>query len=209
MRELCCPYAMPICACSRRMCALLVRLEPRELAGAAERVPDVPGVRLVHHVLDGAAQEGVLEVGLVAGAVGAADHRVGRDRRTRERGLGEERADGPDEVRGVLAPGEQAEAARLAWRRRRRRPGRALPGQRRRASRPASSAPSPPGTSKTRSCMKRRRSIAWRSPSFFPPYSFTSIAGSPGCLSSGALGVRHGAHSDANGPDWSRAARDR
>src|SRR6185437_16515815 len=52
-----------------------------------------------------------------------------------------------------------------------------------------SSADSPAGASKTRSSMKRRRFIAWRSPSFLPPYSLTSTVGRPGCLVSGSLGV--------------------
>src|SRR5579883_3317141 len=32
--------------------------------------------------------------------------------------------------------------------------------------------------------MKRRRFIDWRTPSFLPPYSLTSISGRPGCFAS-------------------------
>ncbi len=86
-------------------------VQAREVAGATERVPHVPGVPLARHILDAAAQEGVLEVRLVAGRVRAADHAVVAAHA--QRGALQQRAHPLHEVRGFLAPRQHPEAARV------------------------------------------------------------------------------------------------
>ena len=94
--------------------ALIDRLELRERALAAKRIPDVPARRLVGDVLDRATEERPLELGLVARGVRAAEHReVVAQLDVAQRRLGEERPHVADEVRRVLAPRQEAEAARV------------------------------------------------------------------------------------------------
>ena len=64
--------------------SLLRRRELRELSCAAQRVPYVPGPGFRHHVLQGPAEEHVLEVGLVAQRVGTPQHRPARPDARRE-----------------------------------------------------------------------------------------------------------------------------
>src|ERR1700733_1334793 len=54
---------------------LLSRGKLGELARATKGVPDVPGIGLVHHVVDGASQQYVLEIRLMTQTVRAAKHR--------------------------------------------------------------------------------------------------------------------------------------
>lgn len=87
---------------------LLLVVEAVEGADAAQRVPDVPAEVRVEHVLDGAAQEPVLQVGLVTRAVGAPQH--GHLGAEVDLVLGEEGPHLIDKKGRVLAPGEEPEA---------------------------------------------------------------------------------------------------
>src|SRR5438034_361467 len=64
-----------------------LRLEAREGAAAAERVPNVPRRVFGEHVLHRMLEEPMKELGLVADRVGATDHRkIRAHRRVREDG---------------------------------------------------------------------------------------------------------------------------
>ena len=94
--------------------SLLLRREPREGAGASEGIPDGPGPRGVEHGPPRPHDEPVLQVGLEAARVRAAEHgELGLAREGRE-GLGaQDLALARGEEGGILGEGEHADPARV------------------------------------------------------------------------------------------------
>src|SRR6478736_229226 len=96
--------------------ALFTRFEPFELTRAAQGVPHGPGPRLVEHGFARAAQEPVLEVGLVARRVSAAEHReIAQQIQAPGLGIAERGAQFGRKVEWLFAPTEHAQAARVVY----------------------------------------------------------------------------------------------
>jgi hypothetical protein len=93
--------------------ALFARLESREGAVAAERVPNGPGPGFVQDRLARAIEQPKTQVGLEAGAVRAAEHGEIRAQLETRSERGEHRAHLGHEVERFLAEREQAEAERI------------------------------------------------------------------------------------------------
>ena len=92
--------------------ALLLPAEPREGAGAPQRVPDGPGPGRIQHGAPRALQQPLREVGLEAGGVRAADHgELGPVRECLEGLGGQHLAEARHEESRVLGQREHADAA--------------------------------------------------------------------------------------------------
>src|SRR5690242_10944813 len=91
--------------------ALLDRLLFGERSLPPQRIPDVPAIGLVGDVLDRAAEERPLELGLVARRIRPPEHpEVFAELDAREQRLGEQWPHFADEARGILAPRQEPEA---------------------------------------------------------------------------------------------------